>query len=78
LYDNSVWKWDLIAWSIYEWRAVWPIDQYLFLSLNIISNLWSDWNLAITPYLRFLFWTERVMWVIFTWLFIYMFWKKIW
>lgn len=78
LYDNSVWKWDLIIWSIYEWRTVWPIDQYLFLSLNIISNLWADWNLAITPYLRFLFWTERISWVILTWLFIYMFRKKIW
>lgn len=78
LYDNMHLNWDLIQWSAYEWMKVWPVDQYLFLSLNILSNLGSDTNMAVTPYLRVLFGTEQVLWVIFLWLFIYIFWKKLW
>lgn len=78
LYDFIVWNWDLIIWvSEFEWKLLWTFDYYLYLSINILSNLWADWALATTPFLKFLFWVEQVVWVMFFWIFAFMIWKKI-
>lgn len=78
LYDFVVWKWDLIVWiREFEWKILWSFDYYLYLSINILSNLWTDWTLATTPFLKFLFWIEQVVWVMFFWIFAFMIWKKI-
>lgn len=59
------------------WDIVWPFDYYLYLSLSTLSNLWADFWLWTTPYLRIMFWIEQMLWVILTWLFVYVLAKKI-
>jgi hypothetical protein len=52
-------------------------EYYIYLSTNILSNLWADWNLAVTPFLRLMFDIEQILWVILFWLFIFIIWKKL-
>lgn len=78
LSDISTKSWTLYAsFTGIEWHAVWPFDYYLYLSLNTLSNLWADFGLGTTPFLRIMFWVEQMAWVILTWLFIYVLGKKI-
>jgi len=70
--------WTLISWfPWFENQLVWTFEYYIYLSTNIFSNLWADWNLAVTPFLRLLFDIEQIIWVIFMWLFIFIMWKKL-
>lgn len=60
-----------------ETDLVWGFDYYLYLSLCTLSNLWADFSLWTTPFLRLMFWIEQMTWVILTWLFVYILGKKI-
>ena len=61
----------------WEWHIIWSFDYYLYLSLNTLSNLWADFWLGTTPFLRLMFWIEQMTWVILTGLFVYVLGKKI-
>lgn len=77
-YDLIDWNWILIKWiSEYDWRLVWWFDYYLYLSINILSNLWTDSTIASNIFLKMLFSLEQVIWVMFFWIFVFMIWKKI-
>lgn len=79
-YINDI---TLLSWTLYssflwsDWHLIWPFDYYLYLSLNTLSNLWADFWLWTTPFLRTMFGIEQMIWVIFTWLFIYVLAKKV-
>lgn len=78
LYDTITQRWALIVWvDKFEWMVVWSIDYYMYLSINILSNLWADGNLADTLFLRLLFWLEQAFWVMLFWIYVFMIWKKI-
>lgn len=59
------------------WELLWSFDYYLYLSLNTLSNLWADFGLGTTPFLRIMFGVEQIAWVILTGLFVYVLGKKI-
>lgn len=70
--------WVLVTWFPWmEWVNQAGFEYYFYLSTNIFSNLWADWNLAITPFLRILFDIEQVVWVLAFWLFVFIMWKKL-
>lgn len=70
--------WTLNNWFPWmEWIGLSSFEYYIYLSTNIFSNLWADWNLAITPFLRVLFGIEQILWVLLFWLFIFIMWKKL-
>lgn len=78
LYDTITANGTLISWvDVFAWQTVWSFDYYLYLSINILSNLWADSNLATTFFLRILFGIEQVLWVMILWIYIFMIWKKI-
>jgi len=63
--------------SWHEWELIWTFDYYLYLSISILSNLWADFDLWTTTFLRIIIWIEQMLWVILTWLFVYTLAKKI-
>jgi hypothetical protein len=78
LNDAYINPWSLIgSFNWHNGELLWPFDYYLYLSLNTLSNLWADFGLGTTTFLRTLFWIEQMVWVILTWLFIYVLGKKI-
>jgi hypothetical protein len=78
LYDTITANGTLISWvDVFAWQTVGSFDYYLYLSINILSNLWADSNLATTFFLRILFGMEQVLWVMILWVYIFMIWKKI-
>lgn len=70
--------WSLIgSFNWHEWQLLGSFDYYLYLSLNTLSNLWADFWLWTTPFLRMMFWVEQMTGVILTGLFVYVLGKKI-
>lgn len=72
--DTWTLYWSFVGW---EGHIVGPFDYYLYLSLSTLSNLWADFWLGTSLFLRIIFWIEQMLWVVLTWLFIYILAKKL-
>lgn len=78
LNDAFITPWAMI--SGFPWmedKLLGSFEYYLYLSVSVLSNLWADFDLWSTVFLRIMISLEQMFGVILTWLFVYTLAKKI-